>query len=136
MEGKNLNPNKNPYIQIEYKYPTICNYPVFFVPNKHNHKCGKLVFANPETKDQFLRNEANNNVMPLNMKSNGIILNDYIPARYHWQKYNAVHFSKHLEVNKVVAKSKIAMNKFGLKTGIFIDGIGWNKDSAWRFLGI
>ena len=67
-----MNPNENPYFQIKEQYPTIRNYPAFSISNKHNRKPGKLIFANPETKDKFLRNEAITNETRLNMKSDGI----------------------------------------------------------------
>ena len=106
----------------------IRNYPVFYVQNKHNQRRGKLVFANAETKTQFLRNESINNKMRINMKGEGIILNDYIPPKYHFQKYCSVAFTKHLKENKIISKSKLAMDQYGLKLGLFIDGIGRNKE--------
>ena len=101
--------------------------------NKHYQRRGKLVFANAEAKTQFLRNESINNKMRINMKGEGIILNDYIPPKYHFQKYCSVAFIKHLKENKIISKSKLAMDRYGLKLGLFIDGIGRNKDGAWRF---
>ena len=133
IEVENLDSQESPYLQIEQRYPTIRNFPAFFLENKHNPKRGKLIFANDETKTQFLKNEAINNEMRINMKGQGIILNDFIPAKYHFQKYCSVAFMRHLKENKIVSKSKLAMDRYGLKTGFFIDSIGRNKDGAWRF---
>ena len=44
----------------------IHNYPADFITNKYNPKCQQLIFANLETKDQFLRNGTVNNKKRLN----------------------------------------------------------------------